>query len=385
MVVRRRPKLAILVNGDSGGALGIRARSFADRLRDEFSSVIACRHTNKILAILGFFLQLLRERPDLVYVVDAGYSGVLASALYRLILRCRVVVDTGDAIFELARLTGSRGRMGLTLTRILEELSFRISDLVVVRSHPHQQLLLRRGIRAEVIPDGVDTVQFHVRDEPELRRSLAFEGFTVIGLVGSLIWSDRWQMCYGWDLVEAIGLLRDHPVKGLVIGDGSGLARLKTRCVELGIDDRVVFAGRVPYDSLPSWINLMDIGLSTQTNDAAGQVRTSGKLPLYLACGRFVLASEVGEAASVLPSRMLIPYRGTRDHRYPERLAAHVESLLHSPHLLRDRGASSGIAKRQFDYDVLAAKLRRILRQLLPEFASTSGTLVPTSTGITRP
>jgi hypothetical protein len=50
----------------------------------------------------------------------------------------------------------------------------------------------------------------------------------------------------------------------------------------------------------------MDICLSTQTNDVVGWVRTTGKLPLYLAAGRYVLASRVGEAARVLPEEMLV-------------------------------------------------------------------------------
>jgi glycosyltransferase involved in cell wall biosynthesis len=81
---------------------------------------------------------------------------------------------------------------------------------------------------------------------------------------------------------------------------------LKARCQELGIEGLVEFAGRVPYAELPGWLHRMDICLSMQTNDVVGWVRTTGKLPLYLAAGRFVLASRVGEAARVLPEEMLV-------------------------------------------------------------------------------
>jgi glycosyltransferase involved in cell wall biosynthesis len=135
----------------------------------------------------------------------------------------------------------------------------------------------------------------------------------VIGMVGSVVWSPVRESCYGWELVEIVKQLQgniDRPVRGIMVGDGSGLPRLKERCQQLGIEGLVEFAGRVPYAELPGWLHRMDICLSTQTNDVVGWVRTTGKLPLYLAAGRYVLASRVGEAARVLPEEMLVDGEG---------------------------------------------------------------------------
>src|SRR5262249_19682298 len=155
----------------------------------------------------------------------------------------------------------------------------------------------------------------------DLRHTYGLGEMITIGLVGSITWSPNLRMCYGTELLEAICLLRDLPVKGVVIGDGSGLAILKSQARERGIEDRILFLGRIPYNDLPKYLNLIDICLSTQTNDTVGQVRTTGKLPLYLASGRFVLASRVGEAALVLPDSMLVDYENTKDPEYAQRLA----------------------------------------------------------------
>jgi glycosyltransferase involved in cell wall biosynthesis len=362
LIAMGRPSIVFLVNAS---AMGIRARSFAARLDGDFRIRVAYRAGNKISAIVRFLGLLLRVRPSVCYVFDMGFSGVLAAGLYHAVSRCRMVVDTGDAIYELSRNSGNRGPAGLWLTKLLEQLALSLAHRVVVRSHPHQKLLARRGIAAAVVPDGVDTEQFYPRPEGDLRRLHKLEDFTVIGVLGSLIWNPRWQMCYGWDLVELIDRLRDLPVKGLVIGSGSGLTQLQAQCSALGLEDRIVFLGRVPYDELPRYLNLMDICLSTQTNDTAGQVRTTGKLPLYLACGRFVLASEVGEAAVVLPPEMLVPYNGMKDSGYSERLASRVRFLLKRPELLERRDASIRIAQVHFDYNVLAARLRDMLSELV--------------------
>jgi glycosyltransferase involved in cell wall biosynthesis len=211
----------------------------------------------------------------------------------------------------------------------------------------------------------VDVSQFSPRMEEDLRRQYNLDRFTVIGVLGSLIWNPRTQVCYGWDLLEVIERLSDRRVKGLIIGDGSGLMALKMQCAARGLEDRVVFLGRIPYDKLPRFLNLMDICLSTQTNDVAGQVRTTGKLPLYLACGRFVLASKVGEAARVLPPEMLVPYFGSQDSEYPARIAARVEALLDAPEVLQQRERSVLIAQTHFEYDLLADKVRQTIKKLL--------------------
>jgi glycosyltransferase involved in cell wall biosynthesis len=361
----KKPSIVFLANGGAGSAMAIRAMAFAERLENDFDIEIAYRDEHKIRAISRFLGHLARRRPDLCYVFDMGFSGVIAAALYRLVARRPVVVDTGDAIYELSVSTGKRGVVGLALTWLLERGAFAISDGVVVRSHRHQELLQSKGISADVIPDGVDTEQFHPSDDVELRRKYQLEGYTVVGVLGTLVWSHRWQMCYGWELIEMIHLLRDKPLKGLIIGDGNGVGRLKARCEELGISDRVVFLGRVPYDQLPRVISLMDICLSTQTNDVPGQVRTTGKVPIYLACGRYVLASRVGEAARVLPEEMLLPYAGAKDADYPQRLADRVEKLMERPQALRQHAASMRIAREHFDYRMLAPQLRRTIENAL--------------------
>jgi glycosyltransferase involved in cell wall biosynthesis len=360
-----RPKIVFLVNGAQKSAMDIRARALAGRLRDEFRIHLAYRSTNKLVSIWRFSFFLIRVRPALCYVVDMAFSGVLAAAFYRGISSCPVIVDTGDAIYELSRLSGTRSAMGVWLTKLLEKLGLAISDRVVVRSHAHQELLSRRGVASEVVPDGVDMSQFRPQAEPEVRRQFGLDGVFTIGVLGSLIWNPRWQMCYGWDLIETIHLLRDLTVKGVIIGDGSGLPFLKKQCAAYGLEDRIVFLGRVPYESLPTYLNLMDICLSTQSNDLAGQVRTTGKLPLYLACGRFVLASDVGEAARVLPAEMLVPYEGTKDEQYPQRLAQRIGALVSHPERLNRPAESRSIAQNNFDYNVLAAKVKQTIQEIL--------------------
>jgi glycosyltransferase involved in cell wall biosynthesis len=359
------PRLAFVVNDSPGSALDTRARAFADRLSCEYETRLFHRSRRKFASIGWLLGQLIDFRPDLCYVLDMGYSGVAAAAFYSFLSGRRLVIDTGDAITELAKATG-RGRIGLALTRALEWFSLRVADRIVVRGTLHRKYLAENKRNAEVIQDGVDVEEFRAHLDGSVRTRLGLAGVLTVGLVGSCVWNPRTQTCYGAELVETIARLRDLPVYGVLIGDGSGLPVLRERCRHYGIEDRVQFLGRIPYAELPAYLEAMDICLSTQTNDLVGQVRTTGKLPLYLAAGRFVLASNVGEASRVLPPEMLVEFVGRADSEYPARLAERIRWLEANRTSLARGEELVDIARREFDYSVLTARLVKLLRESTP-------------------
>src|SRR5690606_1753301 len=133
-----------------------------------------------------------------------------------------------------------------------------------------------------------------------------------------------------------------------------GLPWLQRRARELGVERRVTFVGRMPLLDLAPFVSVMDVGLSTQSNDLPGQVRTTGKLPLYLAAGRYVLATRVGEAARVLDEGQLLDYEGALDLAHPRRLAERLRALVARPELRADAGERNvALARERFSYDVI--------------------------------
>ena len=328
------------------------------------------RDGNKIKSLAKFFAHLCHVRPNLVYVVDMSFSGVIAAVLYRSVAwRSRLVIDSGDAISALAKKMGDRGGPSLLLTAFLEKLGQLVADKLVVRGTNHLTYLNGHSRKATVIQDGVDVKAYDMVTPVDLQGTFTADAPLVVGVLGSLIWDDRQKWCYGAELVEAVGLLKDQPVCGIIVGDGNGLAHLKRRVDELNIVNRIRFIDRVPRNRLASVLEEMHVALSTQTNDIVGQVRTTGKLPLYLASGRFVLASRVGEAGRLLPDEMLVDYEGEFDKNYPRRLAGAIEELAIHKSKLASAEAGPDIA-RQLDYDILAQRLDEVLSSLAPKFSA---------------
>jgi glycosyltransferase involved in cell wall biosynthesis len=363
-----RSRIVVLVNGDESSAAGARARGLFDRLDGAYATHVLYRWEGKSRALWRFAAALRRLRPDLVYVINPSVSGVGAAMVARLGRRT-FVLDTGDLAGELAHSTRRVVWPARKAIELTEAMALRAAAAVVVRSTRHKEFLdgtVRRPVY--VIRDGVDCAVSRRIDVTDLKRELGLDGFLCIGVMGSLNWNRRWSMCYGWDLVEALALLEPSlPVRGLVVGNGDGLPRLRERTRELGIEDRVRFAGKVPFADVPRYVNVMDVALSTQTNDRVGQARTTGKLAEYMACGRYVLASDVGEAKFLLPPEMRLAYDGVKDTRYPERLAAKIRELVDSSPEDRRRASDRLVerARTQLDYSALSTTLRQVLDSAL--------------------
>jgi glycosyltransferase involved in cell wall biosynthesis len=164
--------------------------------------------------------------------------------------------------------------------------------------------------------------------------------------------------------------LRDLPVTAVLIGDGNGQPWLHEDARRQGVQDRIVFTGRIPYAEVPTYMRLLDVALSTQTNNLPGQVRTTGKIPEYMAAGCFILASQVGDAAVLLPESMLVPYDGEVDDAYPTRLAERIRHLVSNPASLEIRQTLPGIAQRNCSYEILSLQWLDLVNNVLTEQGS---------------
>lgn len=359
----------VLVNGHPGSAGGTRARGLFEPLQNQGRVDYFYRDFGKIASLRYFFQKISRLKPNLVYVIDTAISGAGAALLARCFRGIPYIVDTGDLGYELAELTGTPGWAGRKMIGFVEASALHLASAIVVRGTFHKEILNQDGFHnVSVIRDGIGAGQPDSMAVSHLRRTLGLEGFLCVGMMGSIKMNPRTNLCYGWDLVEALGALDlKLPVRGLIVGDGDGLPVLRQRAKILGIEERVNFAGRVSYDQVSAYLGVMDVALSTQTNNRVGQVRTTGKLPEYMAAGCYVLATDVGEARLLLPSEMRLPYQAVKDLEYPARLAAKITRLAEAN--LRELddavAATQKLAQNELTYSYLSRQLDQVLQSVL--------------------
>jgi glycosyltransferase involved in cell wall biosynthesis len=319
-----------------------------------------------VRSLLRFSWHALRAGADVVYVENFGYAGLGAAWLAKIFRGSRIVMSTGDDVSAFAY--SHFGLPKALVMSALEKIAHTTADRLITCGPYHRDLLEQQGYeRVEWIPGGVDTSRFRPFDATTLRRRLGVDGRLTIGVVGSLNWNHKTGFCYGRDVLEVIRCLGDCPVTGLVVGSGDGLPRLQALAREWGIADRVVMTGRIAHDDVPEYINAIDVCLSTQSNDAVGAARLTAKVPEYLACGRYIIASDVGGARDfVRDSGKLIPIEGRFDEEYAQRVADHVREILQRPELL-ERGLNGvAVARRHFDYSLSRPRLSAVLASVSP-------------------
>lgn len=351
--------IVVLVNGGEDSALGERARWVARAAGPGAS--IDYRASGRAQALGRFVRRVRAARPRTVYLVDTAIATVVAGAWARR-LGARVVLDTGDATAALTRTSGRLGLLGRAGAPLFERLAYALAAVVVVRSEElgrHVQSLARRPV--VVVPDGFDPDLVDTAGGAGHRRRWGVsEAQTVVAVLGSAHWNARRRWCYGRDVIEAVAGARRPDVIGAVLVRGDGVPHLRALAARLGVADHVVFAD--PADAREAWRQLaaVDVGLSTQTDDVVGRVRTTGKLVQYMAAGRFVLASRVGAAAALLPEPMLVDYHGAWDEGYFARLAERVAALPARGRLAEQGGRLREQAER-FAYPRLVPALSAVL------------------------
>ena len=117
---------------------------------------------------------------------------------------------------------------------------------------------------------------------------------------------------------------------------------------------------------------MIDICISTQTNNIVGWVRTTGKLPLYLACNKFIIATRVGEASRILPEEMLISYPASppegkiiKDSSYPKRLADKILAIQQAPDIFNKKELGRKIVAKYFEHTKLSRTAANIIKKHL--------------------
>lgn len=360
--MERTLKVLFLVNGNIAHPYGIRARGLSFCFK-QIQYKIAYRRF-KYSCFFYFLYQVLVFNPALVYVVNVSFDGIFAGIAGKLLLRKRLIVDSGDVNYELFKKMGKPHFLCL-LAKIIEETAFKLSDCIIVRGRFHADYLKKRGYPLIYqIPDGVEP-QIFTPEASNFKKELNLAEYFVIGMLGSMVWIKNRNICYGTEIIDALKLLKGYPVKGLIIGSGSGKIFLQKRVKKYDLEKRVIFIDYIPYLDLPKYINTMDVCISIQTNDLNGWVRVTGKLPLYMSCARYVISTDVGEAHYLLPEEMLLPYKGDADIDYHKKLAEAIKPLLDNRDLMIMGDKNREIAINNFSYAKLSGGLERLLLSIL--------------------
>jgi PEP-CTERM/exosortase A-associated glycosyltransferase len=236
-------------------------------------------------------------RPDILHAHSPALNGLAALRVGRrhslpVVYECRAFWE--DAAVDHG--TSREGGLRYLATRALETYVFRRAQAITTICEGLRQDIIGRGIPAEkitVIPNAVDVNRFQLAGEPEpaLRKELGFEGKTVLGFLGSFYAYEGLSL-----LIEALpDILKERPnIVLLLVGGGPQDENLRALANRLGLNEKVVFLGRVPHDKVQKYYDQVDILVYPRFSMRLTELVTPLKPLEAMAQGRLVVASDVG-------------------------------------------------------------------------------------------
>ena len=324
------------------------------------------------------------DADDGVRVIRAGRLFTAASTPVSPLLALRLAGIDPDVthlhfpypVGELAHLLLGRGRRTVLtyhgdvvrqagLLRLYEPLLWRVlarADAILATSPPYvksSRFLRPFEAKTAIVPLGVDTARFSsagvdAAQVGALRARLAPDGAPVFLAVG--------RMRYYKGLEFALDALPRVPAGRLVlVGDGPEEPALRARAAELGIGDRVVFAGAVSDEDLPAWFHAADVFVSSSSHrsEAFGI-----SIVEALASGRPAISTELGTGTSWVnrdrETGLVVPARDAAA------LAGAMNTLAADPALRARMGAAARArAEAEFRQETMFARIEAVYARLV--------------------
>lgn len=192
--------------------------------------------------------------------------------------------------------TTTEGSLRYRLTRMMETQALRQVDHVFTICEGLRKDIVGRGIppnKVTVIPNAVDIDKFALggRADAALKSKLGLDGCTVVGFIGSFYAYEGLDL-----LLQALPrLLAMRPdARVLLVGGGPQDDALKAQAGALGLQDKVVFTGRVPHQEVQRYYDLVDVLAYPRHAMRLTELVTPLKPLEAMAQGCLVVASDVG-------------------------------------------------------------------------------------------
>jgi glycosyltransferase involved in cell wall biosynthesis len=169
-----------------------------------------------------------------------------------------------------------------------------------------RQRLIDLGVAADkisYISNGIDRRRFASPDPAavaELRHELGLEGRQVVAFVGSLS-----RPGHPVDLLfQAFTQVHQRAPNSvlLLVGGGDDYPRLQVQSQEMGLQNSMIFCGRVPANRVVQYYHLADVSVDPVLDDGAARGRSPLKLFESWACGVPFVTCDVGDRRFLLGS-----------------------------------------------------------------------------------
>jgi glycosyltransferase involved in cell wall biosynthesis len=228
----------------------------------------------------AFHVVQVNTMPD--FLVFAGILPKLTGA--------KVILDMHELMPEFFR-TKFKFRFSsffVAVITFVERLSMNFADVVILPSEVRKDLIIRRGCNPEKIVLIYNTPEEEVFQE--ITNAENNEGDIDVIAHGTIIEMYGYQV-----LLKATSILRKSKpdIRIAIVGGGEYLPTLQKMSIQLGLENNVIFTGRLPIELVARNIQRAKIGVIPIIKDEFTELAAPNKLFEYIAMRRPVICTDV--------------------------------------------------------------------------------------------
>ncbi|MCD6461916.1 MAG: glycosyltransferase family 4 protein [Thermoplasmata archaeon] len=257
------------------------------------------------------------------------------------------------------------GGMREKMTSLLERFVLRRVDGLVCMGEALRGWVLSLGIPRErtiVVYNGTDTGLFRPLPREAvapLEAELGLEGRKPVVFVGTF---RRWHSAESILRAFSLVVRKDREAVLVLVGGGPETQRLGDAARRLGIEENVVFVGRVPHTEVPGYINFARVCVVPFSPDmlCGSPLKTFE----YLACGKRIVAADVPGLREIFASS---PHALLYRPEDPEDMAGKILTALETRDTPEDVEARIRLVEENFTWEKAVRDTLSFISRLVGE------------------
>ncbi len=235
-----------------------------------------------------------KESPDVIYSRFSPYFFV--NIIIAKIFQIPIITEVNSQpIGDLKKSSTSHtSAIITTIARYVSIFNYKHSKKIITVM-PGQKKEIRKQLgfkNIELIQNGANTDLFTPIDQEKARRELKLKQTDrYICFVGKLIFHQGLEF-----LIQAAPFIHTiYPnTKYIIVGDGLIKNELIHLTEKLGVSDKFIFTGIIPYKKVPDYINASDVCVLPLIRERNMKIGSSAlKIYEYLACEKPIVASKI--------------------------------------------------------------------------------------------
>jgi glycosyltransferase involved in cell wall biosynthesis len=309
-------------------------------------------------------------RNDVVVLGKPLPFGAVSVFFCAAMTRRPVVLDTDDweGVGGFATLNQGNNAFAKAVITFFEEWAPPRSAAVVVVSRLLGERMRHAGVAEDdifYVPNGADIRKFNPGiDGGPIRAQFNVGGRTVLGYLGTFKpGGASWKFML--DAFHHVCRAKETPVL-LIIGFGPQLDDARAYAKRLGIDSRIVFTGKVPHEEAPRYLAAADILIFPYSSEYPDTYlnagRSSLKLYEYMAMGRPVVASDIGELHESLKEGGGVLVEGNSPQAFGEKIRALIDD---KDSMSRLGAEARRRAENRYNYESLAKEFAKAVEHAI--------------------